>query len=49
VRVPAGEYAVATQTDSGDVEIDRAISRNDRAERSIQAHTDSGDVTLNAG
>jgi hypothetical protein len=49
LRVPAGEYAVDTGTDSGDVEIDRAISRNDRADRSIQAHTDSGDVTLDGG
>lgn len=48
VGVRAGEYAVDTETDSGDVEIDRAIVRNDRAQRSIQAHTDSGDVTLNA-
>jgi hypothetical protein len=49
VRVPAGEYAVDTETDSGDVEIDRAIWRNDRAQRSIRAHTDSGDVTLDGG
>ena len=33
------------KTDSGDVEVD-GISRNDRAARSIEARTDSGDVTL---
>jgi hypothetical protein len=49
VRVPAGEYAVDTETDSGDVDIDRSIYRNDRAARSIEARTDSGDVTLDGG
>jgi DUF4097 and DUF4098 domain-containing protein YvlB len=49
VQVPPGEYAVATETDGGDVDIDRALSRNDRADRSIEARTDSGDVALNAG
>jgi DUF4097 and DUF4098 domain-containing protein YvlB len=45
VVVPAGAYRVGTETDSGDVEVD-GISRNDRAGRSIEARTDSGDVTL---
>jgi hypothetical protein len=44
--VPRGEYAIATQTASGDVNLD-GISRNERAARSIEARTDSGDVTLN--
>ena len=46
IVVPRGEYAVCTTTDSGDVDVD-AISRNDRAARSLEARTDSGDVTLN--
>ena len=45
VVVPAGEYGVSTETDSGTVDVD-GISRNDRAARSIEARTDSGDVTL---
>lgn len=45
VVVPRGEYATVTQTDSGDVQVD-GISRNERAARSIEARTDSGDVTL---
>jgi len=45
VVVPAGAYRVATETGSGEVKVD-AISRNDRVARSIEAHTDSGDVTL---
>jgi hypothetical protein len=45
VIVPRGEYAIATQTGSGDVNVD-GISRTERAARSIEARTDSGDVTL---
>jgi hypothetical protein len=48
VVAPAGEYRVDAQSDSGDVKLKR-ISRNDRAGRSIEAHTDSGDVTLEGG
>ena len=48
VVVPAGEYRVDAQSDSGDVKL-RRISRNDRAVRSIEAHTDSGDVRLDGG
>jgi hypothetical protein len=48
VVVPAGAYRLATETDSGEVKLKR-ISRNDRADRSIEAHTDSGDVTLDGG
>lgn len=42
VVVPRGQYAIAARTDSGDVD---AIARNERAGRSIEAHTGSGDVT----
>jgi DUF4097 and DUF4098 domain-containing protein YvlB len=45
VVVPRGDYAVSTKTDSGNVDVD-GIARNDRAARSIDARTDSGDVTL---
>jgi hypothetical protein len=48
VAVPAGEYAVDTDTDSGDVDLDERISRNDRAPRSIDAKTDSGNVKVHA-
>ena len=48
VAVPAGEYAVDTDTDSGNVEVDERISRNDRAVHSIDAKTDSGNVKLRA-
>lgn len=48
VAVPKGDYAVEAETDSGDVNID-GITRNDHASRSIQARTDSGNVTLRAG
>lgn len=49
VTVPPGEYAVSTKTDSGDIKIGAEISRNDRATAVLQAHTDSGDVTLSGG
>jgi hypothetical protein len=45
VVVPAGEYAISAQTDSGTLDVG-GISRNDRAARSIETRTDSGDVTL---
>ncbi|HEV7882550.1 MAG TPA: DUF4097 family beta strand repeat-containing protein [Solirubrobacteraceae bacterium] len=45
VTVPTGDYAIDTHTDSGDTKID-GISRNDHAPKSIEAKTDSGDVTL---
>jgi hypothetical protein len=45
VTVPAGDYAVAASTDSGRLNI-AGISRNDRSPKSIQAQTDSGDVSL---
>jgi hypothetical protein len=45
VSVPRGDYAVDAGTDSGDVTID-GITRNDGAQKSIQARTDSGDVML---
>lgn len=47
VAVPGGEYAIDTDTDSGDVNVD-GLSRNDRAPRTIDARTDSGDVKLRA-
>lgn len=37
---------VRAHADSGDMNVD-GISRNERAPRSIEARTDSGDVTLN--
>ncbi len=48
VVVPEGEYRIDAQSDSGAVKTKR-ISRNNRAERSIEAHTESGDVTLSGG
>jgi hypothetical protein len=45
VAVPRGDYAVDTDTDSGDTNID-GISRNDHAPKSIEAKTDSGNITL---
>ena len=48
VAVPRGEYAVDTDTDSGNVDLDQRISRNDRAPRSIDAKTDSGNVNVRA-
>ncbi|HEV2775410.1 MAG TPA: DUF4097 family beta strand repeat-containing protein [Solirubrobacteraceae bacterium] len=46
VVVPRGDYAIVAETDSGDVEVD-GISRQDRAPRSVEARTHSGDVMLN--
>ena len=46
--MPAGEYAVDTDTDSGNVDLDERISRNDRSPRSIDAKTDSGNVKVRA-
>lgn len=47
VLVPKGDYAVDAQTDSGEVDIG-GITRNDRAPNSIEARTDSGDITIRA-
>ena len=49
VAVPRGAYAVSADTPSGSVDFEGEISRNDRAERSIEAQSDSGDVTLRGG
>jgi hypothetical protein len=46
-HLPAGDYAVDADTDSGDVKLD-GIVRNDRAANSIRARTDPGDVTVRA-
>jgi len=48
VVVPAGQYRVDAQANSGAVKL-RRISRNDRAVRSIEAQSDSGDVRLDGG
>jgi DUF4097 and DUF4098 domain-containing protein YvlB len=48
LTVPPGEYAVDATTDSGHVKVD-GITLNDRAPSSIEARTDSGDVTVRAG
>jgi Putative adhesin len=45
VAVPRGDYAVQTDTDSGDTNID-GIMLNDHAQKSIEAKTDSGNITL---
>jgi len=45
VYVPRGDYAVDATTESGDVDV-AGISRNDHAENSIKARSDSGDVTV---
>jgi hypothetical protein len=45
VAVPRGDYAVDTHTDSGDTNVD-GIMRNDHARKSIEAKTDSGNITL---
>lgn len=47
VDVPAGDYEVDADTDSGDVDV-AGITRNDHSPRSIKARSDSGDVTLRA-
>lgn len=48
IVVASGDWRVQAESDSGDVKTKR-ISRNDRADRSIEAHSDSGDVTLSGG
>lgn len=48
VAVPAGAWALRADTDSGEVDVERAISRDAAAARSIDAATDSGDVTVTA-
>lgn len=48
IVVPSGDWRVQAVTDSGAVRTKR-ISRNDRAGRSIEVHTDSGDVNLTGG
>jgi hypothetical protein len=45
VSVPAGDYAVDAHTQSGAVRVE-GITRNDRAQESIQATTASGNVTV---
>jgi hypothetical protein len=47
VELPRGEYALDTQTDSGDTSV-HGIVRYDRAPHAIKAHSDAGDVTINA-
>ena len=42
-----GAYAIDAKTDSGDLKV-VGLTRNDRARRSIEASSDSGDVTLRA-
>jgi hypothetical protein len=45
VSVPRGDYAIDTHTDSGDTNVD-GIARNDHAPKSIEAKTDSGNISL---
>jgi hypothetical protein len=45
VSVPAGDYAVDAHAQSGAVRVE-GITRNDRAQESIQATTASGNVTV---
>lgn len=47
VYVPRGDYKVDADTDSGDVDV-AGISRNDHAQKTIVAKSDSGDVTVRA-
>jgi hypothetical protein len=47
ILVPKGAYAIKAHTDSGDVKI-TGLTRNDRAPRSIDASSDSGDIALRA-
>jgi DUF4097 and DUF4098 domain-containing protein YvlB len=48
VTAPKGEYAIGASTGSGTLNID-GIARNDRAPKSIDARTTSGNVSLRAG
>jgi hypothetical protein len=48
VTVPRGAYAVDAKTDSGHVKVE-GITIDERAPKSIQARTNSGDVTVRAG
>jgi DUF4097 and DUF4098 domain-containing protein YvlB len=48
VTVPKGEYAIDASTASGTLNTD-GIARNDRAPRSIDARTTSGNVSLRTG
>jgi hypothetical protein len=45
IAVPGGEYRVDTTTRAGNIDVE-GLLRNDRALRSISAHTDAGDVTV---
>lgn len=45
VYVPGGDYRVDADTDSGDVAV-AGVARNDHAEKSIKARSDSGDVNV---
>jgi hypothetical protein len=45
IAVPGGEYRVDTTTRAGNIDV-HGVLRNDRALRSISAHTDAGDVTV---
>jgi hypothetical protein len=45
IAVPGGEYRVDTTTRAGNIDV-RGVLRNDRALRSISAHTDAGDVAV---
>ncbi|HEX4344433.1 MAG TPA: DUF4097 family beta strand repeat-containing protein [Solirubrobacteraceae bacterium] len=47
VAVPGGDWALDTSTGSGHVDV-HGIGRDDHAPRSIDAKTDSGDVTVRA-
>jgi Putative adhesin len=45
IAVPGGEYRVDTTTRAGNIDV-QGVLRNDRALRSISAHTDAGDVAV---
>jgi hypothetical protein len=45
IAVPGGEYRVDTTTRAGNIDV-HGVLRNDRALRSISAHTDAGDVAV---
>jgi hypothetical protein len=45
IAVPGGEYRVDTTTRAGNIDV-QGVLRNDRALRSVSAHTDAGDVAV---
>src|SRR3954470_9750410 len=47
LELPHGEYALDADTDSGDTSV-HGIVRYDRASNAVKAHSDSGDVTVDA-